>query len=80
MYRHEFTGRAPSLVQLRAKIKHARAAGHDLIQLAWGENQITLERHAPNGFFGPWFGCGWIRSVGGDDLARALSIEERGRP
>ena len=78
MYTFEFTGRAPSAAQLRAHAKKAAAAGHALIELTWGENQITLERRAPNGFFGPWFGHGWIRRAGGDDLARELSAE--GRP
>jgi hypothetical protein len=73
MYTFEFTGRAPSAAQLRAHIKKAAAAGHGVIELIWGENQITLEKRAGNGFFGPWFGHGWIRRAGGDDLARELS-------
>jgi hypothetical protein len=73
MYKHEFTGRAPSVAQIKAHVKKAVAAGHDLIEIYWGENQITLERREHNGFFGPWFGYGWIRRTGGDDLARELS-------
>jgi hypothetical protein len=68
MYTHEFTGRCPSLAQIKAQVKKAMAAGHDWIQLSWGENQITLEKAG-----GPWFGHGWIRRVGGDDIARGLS-------
>ena len=67
MYQHEFTGRAPSITQIKAHVKKAMAGGHDWIQLIWGENQITLERA------GQWFGHGWIRRVGGDDLAREIS-------
>ena len=69
MYQHEFTGRAPSAAQLRAKINQARAAGHDWIQLQWGENQITLEYLA---HLGHWDGHGWIRRTGGHDLARDM--------
>jgi hypothetical protein len=73
MYQFEFSGRCPSAAQLRAHIKRAVAAGHDWIQLIWGENQITIEKAG-----GPWFGHGWIRRTGGDDLARELSTG--GRP
>jgi hypothetical protein len=68
MYQYEFTGRCPSLAQIKSQVKKAVAAGHDWIQLSWGENQITLEKAG-----GPWFGYGWIRRVGGDDIARGLS-------
>jgi hypothetical protein len=73
MYQYEFTGRAPSAPQIKAHVKKAMAAGHDFIQLTWGENQITIEKGEPNGFFGPWFGHGWIRRIGGDDIAREIS-------
>jgi hypothetical protein len=73
MYEFEFTGRAPSGPQIKAHLKKAVAAGHNWIQISWGENQITLEKQGFNGFFGPWFGHGWIRRIGGDDLARELS-------
>lgn len=69
MYTHEFTGRAPSLAQIKAQIKKAVAGGHDWIQLSWGENQITLEH---NDMMELWVGHGWIRRVGGDDLARGM--------
>lgn len=69
MYTHEFTGRAPSLVQIKSHVKKAVAGGHDWIQLYWGENQITLERSE---FGGAWHGYGWIRRIGGDDLAREM--------
>jgi len=73
MYQHEFTGRAPSALQIKAQVKRAAKAGHNFIQISWGENQITIEKGSHNGFFGPWFGHGWIRRTGGDDIARELS-------
>ena len=79
MYIHEFTGRAPSAPQIKAHVKKAIMAGHDWIQLSWGENQITLEKQKFNGFFGPWYGQGWIRRIGGDDIAREISLAERER-
>lgn len=72
MYTHEFTGRCPSLAQIKAQVKKAVAAGHTKIELRWGENWIELEKREHNGFFGPWFGWGWIRHVGADDLAREM--------
>jgi expansin (peptidoglycan-binding protein) len=79
MYTHDFTGRCPSITQIKSHIKKAVAGGHHRIEISWGENWIELERRQYNGFFGPWFGNGWIRRVGGDDLARELSLSERGR-
>jgi len=79
MYTHDFTGRAPSIAQVKAQIKKAVAAGHDWIEISWGENWIKLERRQYNGYFGPWFGEGWIRRIGGDNLARELSLQERGQ-
>ena len=73
MYTHEFTGRAPSGAQIKAHVKRAVAAGHRQIEIRWGENWIELEKRESNGFFGPWFGHGWIRRTGGDDIARELS-------
>lgn len=74
MYEHEFTGRCPSVAQIKAHVKKAVAAGHDWIQLSWGENQITLEKNPyPYNHMGTWLGHGWIRRVGGDDIARGLS-------
>lgn len=70
MYQFEFTGRAPSVVQIKAHVKKALAGGHDWIQLSWGENQITLEKNCGNS--GAWFWHGWIKRIGGADLAREI--------
>jgi hypothetical protein len=69
MYEYQFTGRCPSLAQIKAQIKKAVAEGHDYIELNWGENQITLEH---NDMMELWTGHGWIRRIGGDDLAREM--------
>ena len=70
MYHFEFTGRAPSSTQIKAHVNRAASAGHDWIQLQWGENKITIERLG----LGEWMGYGWIKRTGGDDLARELSL------
>jgi hypothetical protein len=73
MYEHEFTGRCPSLTQIKAQVKKAMAAGHDWIQLSWGENQLTIEKTFGHGWSGPWFGHGWIGRASGNDIAQDLS-------
>jgi hypothetical protein len=73
MFTHEFTGRCPSAAQIKKTAKAAALAGHERIEITWGENWLELEKREANGFFGPWFGHGWIRATGGDDLARELS-------
>ena len=54
----------PSKPTLVAAIRKALSAGHDWVQLTWGENQITIERTQ-------WglIGRGWIGKNGGQDLA-----------
>ena len=73
MLTHEFTGKCPSIAQVKARVKVGVTGGYDCIQLTWGENQITLEY-----FHGPkeWMGYGWIRRIGGDDLAQAINRGE----
>ena len=63
-----FTGRKPSRAQVLAKIKAGIKAGAEAISLQWGENWIELDYHR-----GKWIGRGWIRAIGGDDLAQELN-------
>lgn len=67
---HEFDGRKPSLPQISAAIRKARAQGATYIVLRWGENQINLEKspHTRSG----WTGHGWIGRNGGQDIANSL--------
>ena len=62
----------PSITTLRAAIKKAAQAGENVIELTWGENQITIEQ-TPYG----WTGYGWIGRNGGQDLAHEL---QRAKP
>ena len=66
----EFTNTRPSLPQLNAAIRKARAKGATYIVLRWGENQINLETsmYTRSG----WTGHGWIGRNGGDDIAQTM--------
>jgi hypothetical protein len=66
----DFTGRAPSLTQIRARVRAAIGLGHDFIQITWGENCITLEYSE---YLEAWTGHGWIKRVSGDNLAMELN-------
>ena len=59
----------PSKPTLVATIRKALNAGHDWVQLTWGENQITIERTQ-------WglIGRGWIGKNGGQDLANLFKM------
>ena len=54
----------PSKTTLLSDIRKALAAGHEWIELVWGENVITIDR-GPLGLDGR----GWIGKNGGQDLA-----------
>lgn len=65
-----FTGRKPSRAQVMAKIKTAIQSGAAAISIQWGENSIDLD-YSFNGAC--WHGHGWIREIGGDDIAQELN-------
>jgi hypothetical protein len=67
---HIFDGRRPSLPQLHAAIRKARAQGATYIVLRWGENQINLEA-SPYTRSG-WTGHGWIGRNGGQDISHSM--------
>jgi hypothetical protein len=55
-------------------MKHVRALikdGWTDIQVYWGENRLEFEK-----IQGYWYGSGWIRNIGGQDLAN-LELNER---
>jgi hypothetical protein len=65
-----FEGRAPSVTQIRARVRAAVAMGHDTVTIEWGENCIELEFSE---YLDAWTGRGWIRKISGDDLAGELN-------
>ena len=72
-FTHEFTGRRPSQSQVVKILKEAVKQGAIDISIDWGENWLRFEK--VKGWAGgiSWHGYGWIRSLGGDDLAKQLN-------
>jgi len=66
----EFTGKKPSKAQILKKVKALADKGHTLIEVYWGENGFTLDKHSASG---PWAGFGWLKDISGDDVARELN-------
>ena len=64
----EYT-KKPSKPMLVAATRKALNAGHDFVQLIWGENQIIIEK-TPYGLMG----LGWIGKNGGHDLAQLFKM------
>jgi hypothetical protein len=71
---YEFFNRKPSKAQINACIKNAMAQGSKAVAIIWGENQIDLdyqENHKK------WYGSGWIKTIGGSDLADELNAKQK---
>ena len=71
IYEEYFDGRKPSKSQLIRSIKRGLKQGYDDFELSWGENMINLQKNRDN----TWFGWGWIKTLGGDNLAKELNQE-----
>lgn len=70
LYEYDFTGRKPSIVQVKKQISEGIRQNCRMIQISWGENRIDLER-SYNGQF--WLGSGWIKNISGYDIAEGLN-------
>jgi hypothetical protein len=68
-----FHGKKPSKTQLMRKIKTAIQSGATAISIIWGENWIDLD-YSFNAR--DWNGNGWIKDIGGDDIAQELNRED----
>lgn len=67
---YEFFNRKPSKTQINKCLKNALLQGSKAVAIIWGENQIDLdyqENHKK------WYGSGWIKTIGGSDLADELN-------
>ena len=69
-----FTGNKPSKPQIMSKIKAAIQSGAGAISVTWGENWIELD-YSFNAR--AWNGHGWIRAIGGDDIAQELNNQQK---
>lgn len=74
MIEHEFTGRCPSKASIM-KVARQALATDTFVVIRWGENQINIEKKFTPHYIGKpyYWGYGWIRRVGGDDLAKELN-------
>jgi hypothetical protein len=70
----DFDGRKPSKPQIMSKIKAAIQSGAAAISITWGENWIELD-YSFNAR--AWNGTGWIRAIGGDDIAQELNNQQK---
>ena len=70
----DFKGRRPSKAQIVAKIKAAIQSGAAAISVSWGENRLDLD-YSFNGRC--WHGHGWIKTIGGDDIAKELNNQQK---
>lgn len=68
LYEFYFEGKKPSYAQVKKCAIKAIKEGYPLIEISWGENWIALENN-----LGRITGRGWIKNIGGDDLAQELS-------
>lgn len=68
LFEFYFDGKKPSKAQVKKCAIQAIKEGYPLIEISWGENMINLENNL--GFI---TGRGWIKNIGGDDLANELN-------
>jgi len=62
--------RKPSRAVIMRTLAEYLKQGAKCFSLSWGENWIELDYH-PNQE--QWYGSGWMKDIGGDDIARELN-------
>lgn len=65
-YEKRKPSRAVIMRTLAEYLKH----GYKSFNVSWGENCINLDWHPSHQ---QWYGTGWIKEIGGDDLAKELN-------
>ena len=70
LYEYDFTGRKPSIAQVKKQISEGIKQNANMILISWGENRIDIER-SYNGQY--WLGSGWIKGISGSDIAEGLN-------
>ena len=66
----EYKNRKPSRAVIMRTLAEYLKQGGKSFSIAWGENWIELDYH-PNQE--QWYGRGWIKDIGGEDLAQELN-------
>ena len=69
VFDYGFEGRCPTKAQVTKVARIGMSSGASVVEIWWGENMIELQK----AYNGSWFGRGWIRSIGGQDLAEELA-------
>jgi hypothetical protein len=66
----EYKNRKPSKAVVMRTLAEYLKQGGKAFEISWGENMIDL-------YFDPrvelWYGSGWIKDIGGDDIAQELN-------
>jgi len=65
-----YTKRKPSRAVIMRTIAEYLKQGAKSFDIRWGENWIEIDWH-PNQE--RWYGRGWIKEIGGDDIANELN-------
>ena len=65
-----YTKRKPSKAVIMRTIAEYLKQGAKNFTITWGENWIDLTYHDR---YHTWHGTGWIKDIGGDDIAQELN-------
>lgn len=71
----EYKNRKPSKALIMRTLAEYLKQGGKCFSITWGENSIDLTWHNNNN---RWYGSGWIKEIGGDDIAKELNIIRSG--
>ena len=71
----EFQNRKPSKTMVIKAIRDAIKQGYKAIDISYGENLIELVYHDNHG---QWYGSGWIKTIGGSDIADDINAVDLG--
>jgi len=73
LYEYYFQGRKPSIKQVLKQVEEGIKQNSRVIEISWGENMLTIERVGANT---QWYGYGWSKGIGGDDIAHDLNAKQ----
>ena len=65
-----YANRKPSKAVIMRTIAEYLKQGCKAFEISWGENVIDINWHPR---YKEWFGTGWIKDIGGDDIAKELN-------
>ena len=71
-----FHNRKPSKKQVMACISNAIKHGSKALNISWGENCLEFTY---NDKYQEWYGYGWIKNLGGSDIAMEINRTNRSK-